>query len=129
MHARVLFLASVLAASAGPGLAQQTPEQLFADNCAACHQAKGQGVAGAFPALAGNPFVVGDPAGPAWVVTHGRGGMPNFSEDLDDEQLAAILSFIRASWGNKAAPLAPADVAAVRGKPAPPNTQEGLPFH
>jgi mono/diheme cytochrome c family protein len=55
--------------------------------------------------------------------------MPNFSDDLDDTQVAAILSFVRSSWGNNAPPLDAAAVAAVRGAPAPPNLSVGLPAH
>jgi mono/diheme cytochrome c family protein len=113
---------------AGAALAEDGAS-LFAENCAACHQPRGEGVAGAYPALAGNRFVQGDPKGPAYVVTHGRGGMPNFSEDLDDRQIAAILSYVRASWGNKAAALDPATVAAQRGAGGPPSPDTGLPFH
>ena len=86
-------------------------------------------MAGAFPPLAGNKFVLGDPKGPAYVLTHGRGGMPNFSDDLDDKQIAAILNYVRASWGNTAAALDPSAVAAQRGAAAPPNQEAGLPFH
>ncbi|MDB5459955.1 MAG: cytochrome c [Caulobacteraceae bacterium] len=131
MGVRVLVTAGALIgalATAGSALAQDGAAQ-FAQNCAACHQPMGQGVPGAFPALAGNKFVQGDPKGPAYVVTHGRGGMPNFSEDLSDAQVATILSYVRSSWGNTAAPLDAATVAAVRGAPAPPDTQAGLPFH
>ncbi|MGZ3272543.1 MAG: c-type cytochrome [Caulobacteraceae bacterium] len=122
-------LAAAAALSAGSALAADDGPVLFAQNCAACHQAKGEGVAGAFPPLAGNKFVQGDPKGPAYVVTHGRGGMPNFADDLDDQQIAAILSYVRTSWGNAATPLAPAAVAAERGAASPPNQEAGLPFH
>jgi mono/diheme cytochrome c family protein len=129
---RLLIPAAALAAAlstASAAFAQGDGAALFQQNCSACHQTTGQGVPGAFPALAGDKFVVGDPKGPAYVVTHGRGGMPNFSEDLDDKQVAAILSFVRNSWGNKAPALDAALVASVRGAEAPPNEQAGLPFH
>jgi cytochrome c6 len=87
---------------------------LFEANCAACHQSKGEGIAGAFPALAGNAFVTGDPKPVVQTLLNGRGGMPAFRDDLKDDQLAAIVSFVRASWGNKAPPIAPADFAAGR---------------
>jgi mono/diheme cytochrome c family protein len=132
----VVFLKSFVMAGAlagaalcTPALAAETGGDLFAQNCSACHQAKGEGVAGAFPALAGNAFVQGDPKGPAYVVTHGRGGMPNFSGDLDDTQVAAILSYVRSSWGNKAGPLDPTLVASVRGSQDAPPMQTGLPAH
>ena len=129
---KMLVSAAALAAGlsgAGAALAQTDGASLFQQNCSACHQPHGEGVPGAFPALAGNKFVQGDPKGPAYVVTHGRGGMPNFSEDLDDKQVATILSFVRSSWGNTAAALDAGVVASVRGAPAPPNLQAALPAH
>ncbi len=127
----IVSAAALVAAfsTATAAFAQSDGPTLFQQNCSACHQPKGEGVQGAFPALAGNKFVQGDPTGPAYVVTHGRGGMPNFSEDLDDKQIATILSFVRTSWGNTAAALDAALVASVRGAAAPPNEQAGLPFH
>ncbi len=121
-------LTAAFSTAAGAAFAEDG-SSLFAENCSACHQPKGQGVAGAYPALAGNKFVLGDPKAAAYVVTHGRGGMPNFSDDLDDKQIAAILTYVRSSWGNTAAALDPATVAAQRGAGAPPNQEAGLPFH
>jgi cytochrome c6 len=121
--------ALVTVVAAGSAMAQPSGADLFSQNCAACHQSKGEGVPGAFPALAGNTFVQGDPKGPAWVVTHGRGGMPNFAEDLSDAEVASILTYVRSSFGNKAAALDAATVASVRSQAAPPNNQAGLPFH
>jgi cytochrome c6 len=131
MKVRVIVTAAALlsaAVTAGSAFAQDGAA-MFAQNCSACHQPMGQGVPGAFPALAGNKFVQGDPKGPAYVVTHGRGGMPNFSADLSDAEVATILSFVRSAWGNTAPPLDAATVASVRGAPAPPDNQAGLPFH
>jgi mono/diheme cytochrome c family protein len=110
--------------------AQTNGATLFAQNCSACHQLTGLGVKGAFPALAGDPFVVGDPKNPTYVLLHGRGGMPNFSEDLSDADIAAVLSYVRSSWGNHAPPLDAALVAAVRGGgAAPPKERSVLPGH
>ena len=126
---RILCAAALMAAAA-PALAAEDGASLFQENCSACHQPKGQGVPGAFPPLAGNKFVQGDPKGPAYVLTHGRGGMPNFSDDLNDQQMAAILSYIRAAWGNKAEGADATLVASVRSASAPPNdTGANLPFH
>jgi mono/diheme cytochrome c family protein len=93
-----------------------TGESLFLDNCSACHQANGQGVKGAFPALAGDPFVTGDPDALIGVVLKGRGGMPTFKDDLNDADIALVLSYIRGAWGNKAPAVTPAQVAAGRAK-------------
>jgi mono/diheme cytochrome c family protein len=113
------FTGSLMAlVSAGAVKAQTTGAQLFSQNCAACHQPEGQGIKGAFPALAGDPFVASDPKVVASVLLHGRGGMPNFSEDLTDADIAAVLSYVRSSWGNHAGPVSAAAVASVRGKGA-----------
>jgi mono/diheme cytochrome c family protein len=123
----VAFFSAVVTASSA--LSQEDGATLFAQNCSACHQPMGQGVPGAFPALVGDKLLLSDPRNPAYVVTHGRGGMPNFSEELSDTQIAAILSYVRSAWGNTAPPLDASVVASIRGAPAPPDNQAGLPFH
>lgn len=95
------------------------PAQAFSDNCAACHQEDGKGIEGAFPALAGDAFVLGSPAAPIHVVLEGRGGMPTFKADLTDAQIAAALTHVRTSWGNKATPITAAEVAQLRDGEAP----------
>jgi len=103
---------------------------LFKQNCSACHQAAGQGVPRAFPALAGNTFVQGDPKAVAFVLLNGRGGMPNFREDLSNEQIAAVLTYVRSAWGNRAAPVAVATVvAAQRGTAGRQDAPSVLPYH
>ena len=76
--------------------------QLYTNNCAACHQAEGQGVEGAFPTLAGNAYVMSDPATLIGLILHGRGGMPSFEGGLSSEEIAYVLSHVRTSWGNEA---------------------------
>ncbi len=100
--------------SAGSALAQPDGAALFDQNCSACHQSTGKGIPGAFPALASDPFVLGAPSAPASVVLNGRGGMPTFGKDLTDDQIAAVLTYVRSSWGNHAAAVAPAVVQAAR---------------
>jgi mono/diheme cytochrome c family protein len=110
------MLASVATASVG-ATAYAGPidgAHVFAENCAACHQPEGQGIPGAFPALAGNVFAQGPSDLVAKTVLKGRGGMPSFSSDLTDEQIAAVLSHVRSSWGNHAPPIAVDVVAAAR---------------
>jgi len=97
-----------------PAIAAADGKSLFNDNCSACHQVTGKGVKGAFPALAGSPFVQGNPQILTTTVLNGRAGMPAFKDDLSDADLSAILTYVRASWGNKGAPLKPADVAKAR---------------
>lgn len=87
---------------------------IFTENCSACHQADGKGIPGAFPALDGDAFVQGPADVVAKTVLKGRGGMPSFSSDLSDEQIAAVLTHVRAAWGNHAPPVSAATVAAAR---------------
>jgi mono/diheme cytochrome c family protein len=105
-----------------------TPESQFLDTCSACHQPTGKGIPGAFPALAGDPFVQGDPGPMLNVVLNGRAGMPTFKADLSDQDIANIVTYVRSSWGNKGKPVTPAMVAQVRaGKSAAPKL--GLQAH
>lgn len=75
-------------------------ERVYNQQCVACHQAEGQGMA-SFPALAGNDFVL-DREAFMDTVMHGRSGtaMQPFEGRLDDEQLAGVLTYVRNSWGN-----------------------------
>lgn len=90
-------------------------EDLYGRTCAACHQPDGQGVEGAFPALAGNGFVLAQPPDPAiQVVLTGRGGMPRFADSFSDTQIAAILSYVRQAWENDAPAVSAEQVKGVR---------------
>jgi len=95
------------------GQGQPSPEggqQVFADNCAGCHGENGQGQVG--PALSGNEFVTQqDPAAVIDTVLHGRGQMPAFQDQLSDDQVAAVLTFIRNSWGNDAESVSPEQIS------------------
>ena len=105
---------ALAAGVAAPAVALADGKSLFNDNCSACHQVTGKGVKGAFPALAGSPLVQGDPKLLTTTVLNGRAGMPAFKDDLNDADLSAILTYVRSSWGNKAPPVKPADVAKAR---------------
>lgn len=112
-----VFIRGLLAASAMSASAlAATPSALFNDNCSACHQTTGKGVKGAFPALAGDPFVQGDPAPMMATVLAGRAGMPSFKDDLGDLEMASLLTYVRTAWGNKGKPVSASDVAAARAK-------------
>lgn len=92
-------------------------EKVFAANCAACHQASGKGVPGAFPALDGSPVVNGPLAGQVDVVLHGRPGtaMASFAQ-LSDVELAAVITYTRNAWSNhaEAGVMQPSEMAAAR---------------
>jgi mono/diheme cytochrome c family protein len=91
-------------------------------SCASCHQADGQGVAGAYPPLAGAEWVTGDPRVLSRILLHGLEGpisvrgavysgvMPAWA-NLSDAEIAAVLTYIRNSWGNEAGDV-PSDLVA-----------------
>ena len=94
-------------------------KQLFTAHCVACHQATGKGLPGVFPPLDGSEWVHGDGRTLANILLHGidgtievagtayTGSMPAFGQ-LGDAELAAVASYIRSAWSNKAEALAPA---------------------
>ena len=108
----LMALAGFVAAM--PSHAAADGKAIYQKNCAACHMATGKGIPGAFPALAGNAFVQGPAKDPATVLLKGRGGMPDFSQSLTDGDIAAVLTYARSSWGNKAEGLSDKDVTALR---------------
>ncbi|MGO8761093.1 MAG: c-type cytochrome [Desulfobaccales bacterium] len=123
---RTLLLFLVLGLLGGSAWAQEPGDlvrqgqKVFEDNCADCHRLNGKGLPGTFPAHDGNPFVVGDPQPVIATVLNGRKGdmgqMPTWKDKLDDTQIAAVISFIRQAWSNRAPAVSPAMVAAVRRK-------------
>ncbi len=89
-------------------------KDIYAQSCAACHQAGGEGVPGAFPALKGNKLL-GDLKGTLTIITEGKGGMPAF-KDFSDEDLAALLTYIRNDFGNSFGGVSVDDVKEALGK-------------
>jgi cytochrome c oxidase subunit 2 len=107
-------------------LAGGAGKALYERNCASCHQTEGGGLAGSIPPLAGSEL----PNGPAFdhirTVLQGKQGpltvrgqpyngvMPPFAH-LTDEEIAAIISYERTSWGNKGGPVTATQVRSLRG--------------
>jgi mono/diheme cytochrome c family protein len=98
--------------------------QIYAQNCASCHQAGGAGVPGGFPPLAGNPYVTGPPTPVIHTLLYGLSGaqvegksyaaqMPPWKGTLSNGDIAAVITYIRSAWGNKGSPVTAADVAKV----------------
>lgn len=94
---------------------------LYTQFCAACHQGGGQGLAGAFPALAGSEIV--NDANPETLINIILQGydarpefavMPPFAGQLSDEEIAAIATHERTSWGNAAKPISAEEVKKIR---------------
>jgi len=91
--------------------------QIYADECAGCHGANGNGIAGLFPTLNGSPVVQQtDPTTLAHVVLRGArsvstaqaptgAAMPEFAWVLSNNQIADVLTYIRNAWGNSAPPV------------------------
>lgn len=79
-------------------------KSLYEANCAACHQAGGQGMPPAFPALAGNANLK-DAQMILNVVKNGRGAMPAVGTAFSDEDLKAVATYIRNSFGNSFGPV------------------------
>lgn len=75
-------------------------EKVYNANCAACHQANGAGIAGAFPALAGSQMVLGPQAGQIDILLNGKGaGMPAWKQ-LSDVEIASVITYTRNAWAN-----------------------------
>ena len=103
-----------LLASGAPALPQPPGRDVYVNICAECHQANGEGVPGDAPPLSHDPVVSGPPDKAARVVLEGSGPMPNFDAELSDAQIAAVLTYVRSSFGNAASPVSPALVTGVR---------------
>lgn len=75
-------------------------EQVYNANCAACHQASGDGIPGAFPALVAAPSVVGPQADQIAILLNGKGaGMPAWKQ-LSDVEIASVITYTRNAWAN-----------------------------
>lgn len=95
---------------------QHTGESLYEGICQGCHMpdAKGASGAGAYPALANNGRLAAA-IYPVTVVVNGQRAMPNFGGDLSDDQIAAVLNYVRTHFGNHYRDvITPAVVAAAR---------------
>lgn len=100
-------------------------KKLYAQNCASCHQANGQGAAGQYPTLVGSEYVVTSPKRLAMILLKGvqgplkvkgqqfNGAMPAWQQ-LTDDKIAAITTYIRQEWGNNASAITPEQIASAR---------------
>lgn len=99
---------------------------IYKQQCSQCHGEQGEGSRGAFPALAGNRAVLlADATNLVQVVLQGGyppatagnprpHGMPPFTQSLQDEEIASVLSYIRNAWGNEASKVDRIDVYRAR---------------
>ena len=125
----------------GSGDAMSKGRAIFTRICAACHQQGGEGKEGVGPPLAGSEWIKA-PSGErlARIVLNGLNGpiqvqgktwnlvMPPWRENLDDEQIAVVLNYVRSQWGGQGAePVKPELAAAARQESHPkPETAEEL---
>lgn len=126
-------LADLRGARAAPTSGKPDGVQLFIANCAACHQQTGQGLPGVFPPLDGSEWVAAQGRVIANILLHGvtgpltvkgqsySGGMPSFAR-LSDSELAAIASYARGAWSNRAPPV---DAALFEGERKAGETRTG----
>jgi mono/diheme cytochrome c family protein len=80
---------------------EQSGEQLFANVCQGCNMPDGKGAVGAgtYPSLAGNKNL--EASGyPAYVVVRGQRAMPSFGAMMSDDQVAAVVNYLRTHFGN-----------------------------
>ena len=92
-------------------------EKVYAANCVGCHQATGKGVPRAFPALDGSKLVRGPKNEQLALVLNGKPGtaMAAFGKQLSDLELAAVVTFTRNAWSNRAGEaIQPSEVKALR---------------
>ena len=109
--------------------------KVFSVTCIACHGSDGKGVPGVFPPLDGTEWVTGDPERLTKIVLHGLTGeievkghsynnvMAPLATTLDDQQISDVLTFVRQSWSNDAAPVIPDFVKKTRLRTA---SQKGM---
>lgn len=101
-------------------------EAIYRDQCAACHQIDGKGVARLFPSLADSSMARSDdPTSLLRLVLRGSRsvatkdeptgpGMPSFAWQINDEQIAAVATYVRNHWGNPAPAVSPSEIAKLR---------------
>jgi len=83
--------------------------------CAACHQANGQGIPGAFPALKDSPVAKGPVEGHMAIVINGKAAMPAWGKVLTDAETAAVITYERNAWDNNTGDtVQPSDIQAFK---------------
>ncbi len=116
----LLFLLGTAGWAQGPQDLVHEGKKVYEDNCAQCHRSNGEGLPGTFPAHNRNPFVTGDPDKVIATVLNGRKGklgqMPTWKDKLNDRQVAAVVTYMRQAWSNKAPGVSPVLVAKIRDK-------------
>lgn len=126
----IVLAAAWLMGAAGQSASTDDGEALYLSRCMSCHQVDGNGIAGVFPPVNGTEWVTGDKGvlirivlggvmGPMQVgnVTY-SGAMPPWKSFLDDEEVAALLTYMRSAWDNDASAVTAEEVRLVRAATA-----------
>lgn len=105
-------------------------EKVYNSRCMSCHQMDGKGIPGVFPPLNESEFVVGSPQRLVRIILHGMMGettvkgvtysgmMPPWGSFLSDEEVAAVITYIRSNFDNDASAITPELVAEIRAATA-----------
>lgn len=115
---------------AGAGAAPPAPkgDEVYAAICMPCHQAGGTGVEGKYPPLAGSEWLAKAGGIPVRIVLNGLHGpiqvkgktivneMPALGSQLEDAEIAAVVSYVRSSWGNRGDKVTADEVAKIRSQ-------------
>jgi mono/diheme cytochrome c family protein len=104
----VLLVLGTAAIAAGCGRGSREDEltygkEVYTQECSRCHMVDGSGVEGVYPNLDRNPIVDLDSPEPTIdVVLRGREGMPAFAGQIPDQEIAAVITYVRQAWSNHA---------------------------
>ena len=105
-------------------------KKLFETYCAACHGVNGGGLLYRKSALNNSALVLGEPDKVIAVILFGReggGAMPGWRETLNDQEVAAVTTYCRQAWSNRADAITPAMVTEIRKKGEKRFSTTGLP--
>jgi len=91
-------------------------EEVYNNNCAVCHKPDGTGMPPAFPPIKGSATATGPIGNQIAIILNGKNAMPAWASQLNDDDIAAVATYERNSWGNAGGTVKPADVAALRKK-------------
>jgi mono/diheme cytochrome c family protein len=115
--------------SAESSLLRSLGATVYNRQCASCHGEQGEGKPPAYPPLAGNPSIqMASSVNPVRMVLNGGFppgtmsnprpyGMPPFAQSMSDDEVAAVVTYIRTAWGNRGAPVSARDANALRSAP------------
>ncbi|MEM9324146.1 MAG: PQQ-binding-like beta-propeller repeat protein [Bacteroidota bacterium] len=112
--------------SSAPMVAEDFGASLYTSRCSSCHQYNGQGLGDQYPPLINNEWVTGEKDHLIRIILGGmtgkllidgveyNGAMPPWGPFLEDDEIAALATYVRSSWGNSATPISAEEVGTIR---------------